>query len=133
MGRTLSPTGWAALVAVVLLALALAYCAATAPGRERRKVDAAVASANAKTQTRDTAARETAADERLADARSVSDLKTELTHAVQNLPDDVPSDRRIALGCARLRNQGTDTTALPACRGSQSGAQAPADRRRPDQ
>ncbi|CAN5370337.1 hypothetical protein BH09PSE1_BH09PSE1_17620 [soil metagenome] len=117
----------ATIVVLVFAVLLLGYCAVTGPGREARKVDAAVAAANGKTQAVDTAAREVAADERLADALSTATTKQELSNAVANLPDARPSDRRIALACERLRQQGTDTTALPACVGSPRPAQAGPD------
>lgn len=126
--RALTPMSIAVIAILIFTALALGYCAVTGPGREARKVDAAVAMANSKTQATDTAAREAAADERLADALSTANTKQELTDAVSKLPDARPSDRRIALACERLRQQGTDTTNVPACVGSARPAQAGADR-----
>lgn len=101
----------------------LGQCAGAVHEKDRQEAAAAVATVEAlKT---DGAAKEKAAGERLADAEAVADLKEELTDAVADLPDDEPSARRVALGCARLRNQGQDTTRLPACGGSAGQAQAP--------
>jgi len=126
--RTFTLTGWIMVAVAVLFLLSLGFCAITAPGREARKVDAAVAAANGKTQTVDTAAREAAADERLADALSTATTKQELSNAVANLPDARPSNRRLALACERLRQQGTDTALVPVCGGSPRPAEAGAGR-----
>jgi len=111
-------------VAVAAPCFLLGQCAGAAREKDRQAAAAAVATVEAlKT---DRAAKEQAADERMADAEAVADLKEELTDAVADLPDDEPSARRVALGCARLRNQGLDTSRLPACGGSAGQAQAPA-------
>ncbi len=120
-------TWWRALLGAAVVAgpcFLLGQCAGAASEKDRQQAAAAVATVEAlKT---DRAAKERAADERLADAEAVADLKEELTDAVADLPDDEPSARRVALGCARLRNQGLDTSRLPACGGSAGQAKAPA-------
>lgn len=122
--RALTPMSIAVIMILIFATLGLGYCAVTGPGREPKKVDAAVAAANGKIQTIDTGAREAAADERLADAISSATTKQELTDAVSKLPDALPSDRRIALACERLRRQGVRDAHLPAVCRSEGGAQA---------
>lgn len=64
---------------------------------------------------RDQNAREGAATSRIEDKGRQDQMKEDLNEAVASLPDNVPSDRRIALACQRLRNDGH--TVLPAsCR-----------------
>lgn len=115
--NTFSPAGWAIMALLGLALVVLAYCTATGPSRERAKVEAARHEANARALSIDHDARERAADARLADAFTNAALKEERARALQNLPDARPSDRRIALACSRLRDQGTGDAALPAaCR-----------------
>lgn len=111
--RAIGPASWAVIAVCVLLILSLAWCAATAPVRERTKLDASAAAANAKAQATDLKARDLGADERLSDLKANTQLEKDLTHAVSTLPDARPSDRRVALGCQRLRNQGTRPADLP--------------------
>lgn len=103
-----------ALIAVALLA----YVYTKGVGQERDRQEAAKAVAIAEALKIDGRAKEAAAGERLADAEEVATLKEELTHAVASLPDELPSARRVALGCARLRAQGADLRSVPACFGS---------------
>jgi hypothetical protein len=124
--RSLTPLGWTTALLALLLTAALVWIAVTAPGRERARTELAAARAEAGLRTRDAAAREAAAEERAADAAADAALTKELSDAVSPLPDQRPSDRRRALACARLRHQGTDTSALPACGGPEGGGQAPA-------
>ena len=106
----------AIITAIVCIAicLPLGYCkgerAATA------RYDAARALANVETVKVDGAAKEIAANERRVDDALVNGGKEKLLDAVQSAPESAPDAARVALGCARLRAQGTDTTALPACR-----------------
>lgn len=98
----------------IALALSLAYCNGKKEGK--RGADLALEKANNQAIVIDSKAREKAADDRVADAVENLEAKKELSDAVEALPDALPTARRIALGCARLRRQGTDTTAIPACR-----------------
>jgi len=104
-----------AVALVAVLALTLAYCSGRGDGK--RGSDLAIERANTKALTRDRVASDRASEARVADAKANIEAKKELSDAVEALPDAVPSDRRIALGCQRLRRQGTDTAAIPACRG----------------
>lgn len=121
--RALTPLAWAIIVALAVGTLSLGRCAWEA-GRDAREVKQRAA-ASVETMTKDGAAKEVAADERLNDAAQNAALKEDLSHAVDPLPDTRPSDRRRALACARLRRQGTDTAALPACIGPGGAGKAP--------
>jgi Flp pilus assembly protein TadB len=81
----------------------------------RLKADAERAVANVEAMKINEKANTNASEDRVADAEQVLELKEELTDAVAEIPDDVPDDVAVALGCERLRRQGTDTTAIPAC------------------
>ena len=124
--RSLSPLGWTTAALALALIAALAWIALTAPGRERARAELSAARAEAALRDRDAGAREAAAGRRAADAAANAALTKELADAVSPLPDARPSDRRRALACARLRHQGTDTSALPACGGPAGRGQAPA-------
>ena len=124
--RSLTPLGWTTAALSALLIAVLAWVAFTAPARERARAELAAALAEAALRERDSAAREAAAQARAADDAANAALAKELSDAVSPLPDARPSDRRRALACARLRHQGTDTSALPACGGLEGGGQAPA-------
>ena len=98
----LSLKGW---IAVGVLAAFLAfggYCAHRA--REAEKERQATEQIEAERQA--SRAREQASVERLNDALSNNAAREELTDALAHLPDAVPSDRRVALACQRLRRQG---------------------------
>lgn len=115
--RTLPATSWAIVAICILMLFGLGWCAVTAPGRERSKLDTAVTAANAKAQATDAKARDLASDERLNDQKTNHQTEKELTDAVSSLPDARPSDRRVALACQRLRHQGTRSADLPSvCR-----------------
>jgi len=83
--------------------------------RETTRRAAADAAAVAKVEHRNSAALEAAASQRRTDEASAAATEKELTDAVEALPDSVPSARRVALGCARLRRAGQDTSSLPQC------------------
>lgn len=97
------------------LALPLGYCAGGNAADQRHLAQSAKASVEA-LETAITA-NEQAAAERLNDALLIEQSRKDLTDAVKDLPDAVPSDRRVALACARLRAQGAAEADLPArCR-----------------
>jgi uncharacterized protein (DUF1800 family) len=83
--------------------------------REDVRRDAADAQAVAKSEKQNSAALEAASAERRADDASAAATEKELNDAVKALPDAVPSARRIALGCARLRRNNQDVSGLPQC------------------
>ncbi|WP_052757306.1 hypothetical protein [Sphingobium chungbukense] len=104
----------AAFVLGALLTAPLAYCEGKSAGTS--KADAAAAVATVEVMKVDADAKEVAAIERRKDDASIAEKQEALTDAVANIPDALPSPRRVALACERLRQQGTDTTALAACR-----------------
>lgn len=99
---------------VAALCLPLGYCQGLSAGKAKAK--AAVAVATVEVMRVDGDAKEVAAIERRNDDAAIVAQKEELTDAVADLPDEMPSTRRVALACARLRAQGTATGNLSACR-----------------
>jgi hypothetical protein len=116
----------AAVGAAVMFPMAFMLGQCSGESNAKAKQKAADAVAIVEVLKTDAKAKEKAADERLADAEAVAETKEKLTDAVQNLPDAMPSARRVALACQRLRNDGQDVSRLPACSGPQGPGQAPA-------
>lgn len=91
--RAIGPASWAVIALCVLLLFVLGWCAATAPGRERARQDAAAQAANARTRATDNAARDRAAGQRLTDLKINNQLEKERTDAVSAIPDaPLPAD-----------------------------------------
>ena len=118
---TLLPASFAEWVRVVVVALMvaavtwpLAYCDGKRAGKAQMQL--AIEQANTRYLTQKARADALAADQRLTDQRTVTNLERELSDAVANIPDEVPTARRLARACAQLRSQGVDTAALPQCR-----------------
>lgn len=111
------PTPRDALIALAVagLCLPIGYCSGNRAGVAR--MEAARALGNVEALKTDGSAKELAAVERINDNAAVAAIREDLTDAVAELPDSIPSVRRVARACAQLRAQGTDTTAVPACRG----------------
>ena len=82
----------------------------------RQQVQHAVDVANARALQQQQRADALAANQRLTDQRASDTLERNLANAVANRPDSVPTARRLARACAQLRDQGSDTAALPQCR-----------------
>lgn len=101
-------------VAVAAICLPLAYCQGLSAGKAKAAASAAVATVEV--MKVDGNAKEVAAIERRKDDAAIAAKNEELIDAVADLPDAVPTVRRVARGCAQLRNQGTDTSGIPACR-----------------
>lgn len=101
--RTLTPTAW--LIVGVLAAFLLfgAFCSYRGVQAEKDRQAVAAAKIEVKAST----ARETAANERHNDNTTINAREKELSNAVQSLPDAIPSARRLALACERLRQQGS--------------------------
>lgn len=116
IARFMPLRSWLILGFVLALLLSLGFCALQERRLSDARQEAAAAKAEAAALAKDQAARDRAADQRLADAQSNAALKESLNEAVASLPDAEPSPRRTALACQRLRNQGTDTSSLAACR-----------------
>ena len=102
--RELSPRAWLIVGLLAAFVAVGGYCATRATFKERGRNEAAVATADLKSERRNSAAHTAAADERLTDERKTTALGRTLNDAVATLPDARPSDRRRALACQRLRN-----------------------------
>lgn len=113
--RTLTGPAWGVLALLLAIIVLLSWC--SWEGRsERRKVEAARRADVAALQ-QDQAARDAAADQRLSDTITIADREKERADATATLPDNRPSDRRLARACVQLRQQGTRDADLPAaCR-----------------
>ncbi len=102
-------------LAMAGLCLPLGYC--TGVKTERARSEAARALANAKALELDAHAGVAAAEDRVKDALTVERHEKELIDAIADIADDQPDRVRVALGCQRLRAQGTGEADLPAiCR-----------------
>lgn len=117
--RTFLSSKWPWLAAgVVILGalLLLSYCT----GRSDGKKDEVIGQQQREIETQDkvSGANDKAADERLKDYQYGAAQQREIEDAVRNAkgPDDVRAQR----GCVILRQQGRDTSRIPACNGSAS-------------
>lgn len=110
-------TWWKAALGF-LLAAPLFFLLGQCDGKrtQRRIDDAARAEANVEALKTNAKATEAAAEQRVKDATEIAANEEELLDAIADTPDGAPDAKRVALGCARLRAQGTDTAAFPACR-----------------
>lgn len=103
-----------AVIAVAGLCLTLGYCKGERDGKASMRL--ALERANVEALQQKARADDLAAAQRLRDQRATDDLERNLADAVANIPDEVPTARRLARACAQLRAQGVDTAALPQCR-----------------
>jgi hypothetical protein len=120
-------TWWRAGVGIFIgavLVFPVAQCAGVHKEKDRAEAEAVKQQNKQLQKTLEN--HEVASGERANDTATITAKKEDLEHAVQGLPDNVPSARRVALACARLRNQGADVSKLPACNGSANRGQAPA-------
>lgn len=108
---------WRGLVGAAIAA-PLCFLVGQCDGKrsERAVAAAARAEANVEAVKRDQGATDKAADERVADAAAVTANEKGLVNAIATTPDTAPDAVRVRLGCERLRQQGTDIAAIPACR-----------------
>jgi len=104
-----------ALVLIIGLVLMLTYCSGKRDGRAQ--IEQQIDRANEKAEARNKVANERANDARVTDGQAVLELREELTDAVEDTPDTMPTERRIARGCVQLRRSGRDTSTIPACAG----------------
>lgn len=109
--RALSLLGWAVIIGLVLLLVLLSTCSHYT-GKEAKR-DQQAAEERARTLDAAIKASDKASGERLTDIQINIKREKELTDAVSSLPDAVPSPRRIALACQRLRQQGARDADLP--------------------
>jgi hypothetical protein len=105
-----------------LVAFPLGQCSGAAGQKKHEQADRAVAIAGA--MTANAKASDKAASERVTDALKAAELERKLTDAVAEVSDSAPTVSDVALGCARLREQGDDVSNVPACRGLGGQAQA---------
>lgn len=121
---------WWKFGAGLILGFILCWPVASCSGRhEQSKLDrAAIDRANTAALQQKARADELAAQQRLVDQRATDNLERNLANAVANIPDAVPTARRLARACAQLRSQGLDTANLPQCGGPSGSAQAAASR-----
>ena len=113
---------WALIGLVVLCGVTLAgvKCAVNQAAQDR--ADRKAAEAQLELARRASRADTRAADQRLTDVIQSQAASEELHDAIDHLPDARPSDRRVALGCARLRRQREPD--LPAVCRSEGGRKA---------
>lgn len=100
-------------VAAALMTYPVAHCQGKRDGRAQMQL--AIEQANTRFLTQKARADELAAEQRLTDQRASDDLERNLADAVANIPDSLPTARRLARACAQLRSQRVDTSSLPQC------------------
>lgn len=112
----LSPLTMALIAAAVVMLLLVSTCTVNGiiHDLKQSKTDKIVA--------KDLQARDTASAKRLEDYKVTEAMKESLTNAVKDLPENTPSERRLALACQRLRNQGTPANRIPAACGPAKGS-----------
>lgn len=105
---------WIAGGLLVVIILTLAYCSGQRNGKSGGIIKQQDREIEVQHKVGD--ANEKAAGSRVDDATRLQRQQQEIEDAVRNAsgPDDVRAKR----GCVILRQQGRDTSAIPACRGS---------------
>lgn len=109
-------TWLAAGVVILVLLLSLSYCTGRSDGRKDEVIGQQEREIEVQGQIGE--ANDGAADQRLRDYQYGAEQQREIEDAVRNAkgPDDVRAQR----GCVILRQQGRDTSRIPACNGSSS-------------
>lgn len=102
---------WAALAALVIAILAIGKCT-----YDRRLIADHDAKVTQKTLTTDTKAKDKAADQRVTDTLAIDAAQKGRDNEIAKAPHGRPSDAAVRLGCERLRQAGTDTSSIAACR-----------------
>lgn len=105
---------WKAALGFILAAplfFMLGQCDGKKIGRQQMRT--AIAEANTRFLDQKARADALAADRRLDDTITVNRHEQELRNAIASTPDSAPDAARIALGCARLRANGTSEAAIP--------------------
>lgn len=105
----------AAGVVILALLLTLSYCTGRSDGSKDEVIKQQDREIEVQGQV--SGANDTASDQRLRDYQYGAQQQQEIEDAVRNSkgPDDVRAQR----GCVILRQQGRDTSRIPACNGSQ--------------
>ncbi len=111
-----SAWGWAAAIIAVFILLSTCTVLGVKSDREQEQIT--------RNMNKDRAIREEVGEVRAEDQQQINDNVEKLNEAVKDLPDGVPSARRTALACQRLRNDGHQQ--LPAVCGPPANRQAPA-------
>ena len=101
-----------ALVAVVLAFLLLAYCSGRKDGKTGEVVEAQEREIEVQEQVGD--ANTNAADQRVADTVKAAQQEKELNDAIT--ATESPDRARALRGCVIMRQQGRDTSRIPACK-----------------
>lgn len=115
--KNLTPKGWLVVVLLAVAVLALGTCAV-------QKVTDHFDRNNAvKVNNEDRELREDLSVKRQETEQAITSNERVLNEALNKLPDDVPSARRIARACHELRNDGH--VVLPAECGPPEGGQGP--------
>lgn len=92
---------------LMIVALAICYIGWTnaANARDDARDKLAAAEAELVLTKADLALKQTAAEERADDEAEVQEMREELVDAIREVPDTVPDDVRVRLGCERLRRR----------------------------
>lgn len=101
------------ILVVVVLALVLVYCSGQHSGKSQ--IQHQIDKGNLKAEQINANAVSNSTEDRSITDTQLLEKKKELIDEVNKTPDTMPSAQRIAVGCERLRRQGTNTAAIPAC------------------
>ena len=113
--RTLTAPAWGVIALLLALLVLLSWCSWDSQ-RDARRAQAD-RRADVATLERDRAARDAAAEARVTDTQTAASREKERADATAALPDNRPSERRLARACVQLRQQGARDADLPAvCR-----------------
>lgn len=100
------------LVLLIVAVLGLTYCSGTKAGKNAEVVKSQARTID--TERKVGAANENAAAARVNDATKAAQREGELRDALAATDD--PDKQRVLRGCIIMRQQGRDTTDIPACR-----------------
>lgn len=118
--------GLGGLVLGMLIAFPLGTCSGAADMKDR--MQAKYEKAAAVQAQRNAAAIEAAAQQRVKDILANQSAAEERIDAIRSRPDEAANGPQLALACARLRQQGTADSKLPAACRSVGAGKAPAKR-----
>jgi predicted negative regulator of RcsB-dependent stress response len=126
VSRGLAPQTAHRVSIALLIAVALGAAVLVGQCVFRKAVDNQEQQHSQQLQTRNAEAREKAAEQRATDVAASQKLEKDLNNATAQMPDALPTPRRLARACAQLRAQGDDTSRLPQCNGPAPAGKAPA-------
>jgi hypothetical protein len=114
LARNLRPRGWLVVALLAMVLLFLGTCTVQKITSHFERNDAV------KSENADRGLREALSNDRQQTELAIIQKESELNEALDNLPDDTPSSRRLARACLELRNDGY--VELPAaCRPETNG------------